>query len=107
MRLTREGMYRRRGITVLIREKDGNFIQKTATGVKVAVGAGRGQGASYCYELHLGTQEIVECLLKCPPDTIAEALRNLGDKFKLKNILPEIHRQLALGAFPLEPPAEE
>jgi hypothetical protein len=108
MQLTRRGYFRDCGPKVLIKEEDGEAtVRGHPAGAKMSIAAARGEGASYQYGLKLEPKEVLRCLLVLEPDMITEALRSLRDEFNLAEIVPELHRQLALGSVPPQPAEEE
>ena len=110
MQISRKPVHRPgHGTTILVEAGNKQFnVETTDRGARAMVVAMRvgEKSSSYEYFLELNTEEILKCLMRCPPDTISDALRVLRSKLKDKRLeeletktLPELHRQLALGAF--------
>ena len=102
MRLSKRGMYRDHGPTELIRPTDGVTV-RSSTGTPaeliVRTDASRGDESSYHYLLRFSTTEVLRYLLTLPADTIPEAMEELKGEFDLSEVIPELQRQLCIGAF--------
>ena len=102
MRLTRRGVFRDCGPSSLISNDDQiNFdvLEEGEKRLLVKVTSIRGDRPSYRYRLELKPEDVLKCFLTLPPDIIAEAMDGLREEFDFAEIIPELLKQLAKGAF--------
>jgi len=97
------------GEKVVTREEDKQRVQKTETedSVDVIIRARRNTESNYVYRVRLNTEDVLRCLFTLPADTIADAVSRLKEAFPLEEILPELQKQLTLGALQTEEEEEE
>jgi hypothetical protein len=101
MELSRCGAKRDCGWRVLIRESDPIEVDEREDGVLVSVSARRTEPPSYDYRLQFTPEEALALVFMLPAETIAGAVRNLGDYgYNLREIVPEIQKQLSMGLIP-------
>ena len=106
MKFVRSGMYRNCGTKLLLRETDSVEVtfsseHPVAPHQRVVIRgtAPRAEGSSYYYRLELTPADVLKCLLTLPPQTMADAVKQVADRFDVAKVIPEILQHLAVGAI--------